>query len=45
MLTEKGLVESREAEERTGEAYLKGIVDFIKWTTAITITAVIWIAG
>ena len=45
MLTERDLVESREAEKRTGEVYQKGIIDFIEWTTTVTIAAVIWIGG
>lgn len=45
MLTERDLIESREAEKRTGEVFRKGIIDFIRWTVTVTIAAVIWIGG
>ena len=45
MLTEKDLLECREAEKFSGETFLKGIIDFIKWTSTVAAAAVIWIGS
>ncbi len=45
MLTEKDVTESRVTEKHSSESFLKGIIDFIKWTTTITVASVIWIGS
>ena len=41
----EGLTESKEELTLTSESYLKGIVDFVKWTSTVAITVMLWIGN
>lgn len=45
MLTEKDLTDSQETEKASGESFLRGVTDFLKWTSTVAAAAVIWIGG
>jgi len=45
MLTEKDLTDSQETEKANGESFLRGVTDFLKWTSTVAAAAVIWIGG
>lgn len=45
MLTEKDLDETREQERLRAETYLRGLVDYIKWTSTVGIAAILWIGS
>ncbi len=44
MITEKDIYYAREQEKLLFETYLKGIVDFMKWSSMLTIAAILWIS-
>lgn len=45
MLTDKDLIETDKDEKESADSFLKGIVEFLKWTSTIAAAAVIWISG
>ena len=44
MITEKDIDYAREQEKLLSETYLKGIVDFMKWSSTLVIAAILWIS-
>lgn len=44
MITEKDIEYAREKEKLLSETYIKGIVDFMKWSSTIAIAAILWIS-
>ncbi len=45
MITDKDITEAGEQEKLSGEAYLKGIVDFVKWSSTLAVAAILWIGN
>jgi len=45
MITEKDIEYAREKEKLLSETYIKGIVDFMKWSSTIAIAAILWISS
>lgn len=45
MITNKDIVEAEGHENLPGEEYLKGIVDFVKWSSALAVAAILWIGN
>jgi len=45
MPTDKDVTEAREREKLLNETYLKGITDFVKWTSTLAVAAILWIAS
>ncbi len=45
MITEKDIEHAREQEKLLSETYLKGIVDFMKWSSTLAIAAILWISS
>src|SRR6516225_7857766 len=43
MISEKDITEAEEQEKLSAETYLKGIIDFFKWTSTVGAAAVLWI--
>ena len=45
MVTEKDILEDAKRERFLADAYLKGIVDFVKWSSTLAIAAILWIGN
>ncbi len=45
MITDKDIAEVGEQEKLLAEAYLKGIVDFVKWSSTLAVAAILWIGN
>jgi len=45
MITEKDITKAEEEEKLWGESYLKGIMDFVKWTSTVAIAAILWVGN
>ena len=45
MITDKDIAEAGEQEKLLAEAYLKGIVDFVKWSSTLAVAAILWIGN
>jgi hypothetical protein len=45
MITDKDIVEVGEQEKLQAEVYLKGIIDFIKWSSTLAVAAILWIGN
>ncbi|MHB0965486.1 MAG: hypothetical protein ACYC36_03440 [Bellilinea sp.] len=45
MVTDKDIAEAGEREELLAEAYLKGLIDFVKWSSTLAVAAILWIGN
>jgi hypothetical protein len=45
MITEEDIVQAREQEKLQAETYLKGMMDFVKWTSTVAIAAILWVGN
>ena len=45
MITEEDITQAREQEKLLAESYLKGITDFVKWTSTVAIAAILWVGN
>ena len=45
MITDKDIAEAGEQERLLAEAYLKGIIDFVKWSSTLAVAAILWIGN
>lgn len=45
MITDKDITEAGEQERLQADTYLKGIIDFIKWSSTLAVAAVLWIGN
>jgi hypothetical protein len=45
MITEREIRRAEKEEKLKADAYLKGITDFVKWTSTLAIAAVLWVAN
>lgn len=45
MITDKDIAEAGEQERLQAEAYLKGTIDFIKWSSTLAVAAILWIGN
>ncbi len=45
MITDKDIAEAGEREELLAEAYLKGTIDFVKWSSTLAVAAILWIGN
>jgi hypothetical protein len=45
MITEKDIIQAGEQEKQLTTSYLKGIIDFVKWTSTVAIAATLWIGN
>jgi hypothetical protein len=45
MITDKDIIDANEKEKFSSEAYLKGIVDFVKWSSTLAVAAILWIGN
>jgi hypothetical protein len=45
MITDKDIAEAGKREELLAEAYLKGTIDFIKWSSTLAVAAILWIGN
>lgn len=45
MITEKDITEASEQEKLSSEAYLKGVIDFVKWTSTLAVAGILWIGN
>jgi|GEM_PF-2625555 len=45
MITEKDIKQAEKEEKRLVESYLKGITDFVRWTSTVAIAAILWVGN
>ncbi len=45
MITDKDIAEAGEREELLAQAYLKGTIDFVKWSSTLAVAAILWIGN
>ena len=45
MITDKDITEAGEQEKFQADAYLKGMIDFIKWSSTLAVAAILWIGN
>lgn len=45
MISEEDIIQAREKEKILAGSYLKGITDFVKWTSTIAVAAILWIGN
>jgi ABC-type multidrug transport system fused ATPase/permease subunit len=45
MITENEIHHAEERENLLSESFLKGVMDFIKWTSTIAIAAILWVGN
>jgi len=45
MITEDDITQAGKQEKLSAESYLKGIMDFVKWTSTVIIAAILWIGN
>jgi hypothetical protein len=44
MITEKDIEQARTKTEELANIYLKGVTNFVKWTSTVVIASILWIA-
>jgi len=45
MITDKDITEAGEQERLQADAYVKGIIDFVKWSSTLAVAAILWIGN
>lgn len=45
MITDKDIAQAEEQEKLLAETYLKGIADFVKWSSTLAVAAILWIGN
>jgi hypothetical protein len=45
MVTDRETKRAEKEETLKADAYLRGITDFVKWTTTLAVAAVLWVAS
>jgi hypothetical protein len=45
MITEKDIAQAREQEKLSAQSFLEGVVDFVKYTSTVSIAGLLWVGN